>query len=458
MTAAEGSESNPPPRLRFGVATSAFQIEGSLEAHGRGRSVWDDFCAVPGKIEGGHDASVACDHYRRWQQDLDLLEWLEVDCYRFSVSWPRVMPEGRGRVETRGLDFYDKLVDGLLARDIEPWVTLFHWDVPSPLWTEHRAWLGRGTAEAFGEYAAVVFARLGDRVRHWLTLNEPRTIYSMAGYQLGVHAPGHQGTFGDLLTAAHHQLLGHALAKEAFHAGGHVGQVGYGEAFSPHRYPAEGMSSELRKEALEFDFFWYERVIRSGIYPLLDKHPALVGLLPRGFEADCERIHRAGSDFLGVNYYTPRWLSADADHALGWKSVGAPDGEVNWRNSLHWPVVPGGIAEVVETLHQGLPGVPLHITENGMCDELPPTAGGRVVEDGKRVRFLSEHLEALEGARARGVPVGTYFHWSFMDNFEWVKGYRPRFGLVSVDYLTQERRPKRSAHWYREHIAGRKRG
>lgn len=445
-----------PKGFRFGAAASAFQIEGSLDADGRGESVWDVFCRRPGKVERGEDASEACAHYRLWREDIALMAGMGLESYRFSLAWPRILPEGRGRVETRGLDFYSRLVDALLEAGIRPLATLYHWDLPVSLWENHGGWLGRETAEAFAEYADVAFRALGDRVPDWVLLNEPANIHAHGSYGMEVHAPGAGRGFDGLVLAAHHQLLGYGLARQAIRQAGQGGaRVGLGEAYSPIAPSANGASEDLLRRAEHFHYGWYTDVLRTGRYPLLDEIPALAERLPGGFDEDCRLVQREGCDFFGINYYTGKWIEPD-DALPGWKNGPPPEGVVSETNGLGWPVYPEGFSLVVDEIARRLPGTPLIVLENGYCDELAPPASGDPVEDLGRTEFLSRHLDALAQSVASGAPVEAYYHWSLMDNFEWAKGYAPRFGLVSVDYPTQRRSLKQSGRWYRDLLAARR--
>ena len=445
--------------LRFGVATSSYQIEGSTTADGRGPSIWDTFCARPGAVADGSDGSLACDGYRRWAADLDLLAGLGVDSYRFSVAWPRVQPTGCGPAEPRGLDHYERVVDGLLERGIAPNVTLYHWDLPQAL-EDAGGWPVRDTALRFADYAALVAGRLGDRVALWSTLNEP-WCSAFLGYASGVHAPGRRDRDASL-AAAHHLLLGHALGAQAVRDAVPGADVGIVLNLAPVR-PEPGtdpLAADL-VDALQ-DRLWVDALV-DGRYPevLLEQSPVLRegGAVQAG---DLARI--AGSAaWLGVNYYTPLRPgppgTGPAGHAVGQDSAAypyAPDFDFcpyPPYTSMGWETDASGLEDVLRWLAARAPGIALRVTENGVA--LPDDwrdASGRVVDD-ERTAYLRDHLGAVERARQAGAPVLEYLAWSLLDNFEWAEGYRQTFGLVSVDPVTGERTPKASYRWYAEHIA-----
>jgi beta-glucosidase len=433
-----------PPGFVWGVATSSYQIEGATEADGRGVSIWDTFAATPGKIADGSSGAVACDHYHRWEDDLDLMQGLGVQAYRFSVAWPRVIPAGRGAVHPLGLDFYDRLVDGLLARGIEPHVTLYHWDLPQPL-QDVGGWANRGIVDAFVAYADAVTGRLGDRVRSYATLNEP-WCSAFLGYDVGEHAPGlRDRKLG--LQASHHLLLAHGSALPVMRR--NAPQARHGIVLN--LYPAHPASDspEDAAAAHRFDGFfnrWYLDPLLRGAYPD-DMWRGYGAMAPAVEPGDLETIARP-LDFLGVNYYSRAVLASDpSDAETGMRTV-----EVEAeRTAMGWEVYPEGLTELLVRLTRDYPVPPLYVTENGAAypDEL---VDGRV-DDVDRVRFLERHVEALRAALAQGVDVRGYFAWSLLDNFEWSHGYGKRFGLVHVDFDTLVRTPKRSAHWYADTIA-----
>ncbi len=428
--------------LLWGVATSSYQIEGATDEDGRGPSIWDVFCDQPGRIDDGSDGSVACDHYHRWAQDLDLIQRLGVGAYRFSIAWPRILPEGVGKVETRGLDFYDRLVDGLLERRILPFATLYHWDLPQAL-EDRGGWLNRDVVAAFTEYAQVVTARLGDRVHAWTTLNEPWCSAHL-GYGVGEHAPGHRDRSESLL-AAHHLLLAHGSALPVMRSNAPGAKHGIVLNLNP-AYAATD-SDEDRRAARRFDAFfnrWYLDPIFTGTYP----EDAWAGYgpdVPNVEPGDLETIN-APLDFLGVNYYSRTIVRAGAGP---WPATQSVPGE-GPPTDMGWEVYPAALEELLLRVQREYGPQELFITENGAA--YPDRLQNGRVEDEERIAYLREHIAAVERARGQGAAVSGYFAWSLMDNFEWARGYRKRFGLVYVDYETQVRTPKASAHWYSQHI------
>ena len=433
-----------PPGFVLGAATAAYQIEGGVREGGRGESIWDRFSHTPGKTYQGHTGDVACDHYHRWREDVALMADLGLRAYRFSVAWPRVLPQGRGAVNEAGLDFYDRLVDALLAHGIEPFVTLYHWDLPQAL-QEAGGWLERSIADRFAAYAAVVARRLGDRVRHWITLNEP-WVFAFLGYWAGVHAPG----LTDLtaaLQAAHHSLLAHSRAADALRAeAGSPPRVGITLNLNPVD-PASDRPAD-REAARRFDGYcnrWFLDPLFYGRYPpdmlawWADRAPAM--------EADDLRGLPARLDFLGVNYYTRSVVGAGQEPPVQVRTH-RPAGRYT---EMGWEVYPDGLYHLLTRLHRDYDLPDLFITENGAAfpDRLQP---GGVVDDPLRVEYLRDHLGAARRALDAGVPLRGYFAWSLLDNFEWAYGYSKRFGLVYVDYPTQARIVKASGRWLRRLI------
>ncbi|WP_309114519.1 GH1 family beta-glucosidase [Saccharothrix sp.] len=436
-----------PPDFLWGAATASFQIEGSTTADGRGPSIWDTFAATPGKVEGGDTGEPACDHYRRYASDVGLMADLGLGAYRFSVAWPRVQPTGAGPVEPRGLDFYERLVDSLLAHGIQPVATLYHWDLPQAL-EDHGGWRNRDTAYRFAEYATLVHARLADRVKAWTTLNEP-WCSAFLGYGNGIHAPGVVDPLG-ALEAAHHLLLAHGLAVEALRA----------QAPADHR-----LSIVLNFSSVYADDPAHAEAVRKvdGLQnrffldPLNGKgYPADV-VEDTAWLGDWRHVVRDGDldviaapiDWLGVNYYSPSRvaLSADPDHATpgpfpGLRGVDLvpPRGELT---GFGWEVDADAFTDLLERLDRDV-SVPLVVTENGSA--FPDVVTGGRVADVERTRYLVDHLRSVHTAIARGVDVRGYFAWSLLDNFEWAAGYSQRFGIVHVDYATQRRTVKDSGH------------
>lgn len=444
-----------PAGFLWGVATSAFQIEGAAGEDGRGESIWDRLTATPGRIQDGSDARVACDHYHRWTEDLALMAQLGVGAYRFSIAWPRVLPQGTGAVNARGLDFYDRLVDALLERRIRPFATLYHWDLPQRL-QERGGWGARDTAHAFVEYAEAVSMRLGDRVRDWVTHNEPWCIATL-GHEQGEHAPGHRDP-AEALRAAHHVLLSHGWAVPVLRRNSPDAEVGIvlnlvpGEPASP----SEADREETRRFDGSFNRWFLDPLFR-GRYPedaVADRvrqgHLA-PGPLPFVERGDLAAIS-APIDFLGVNYYTREVLRSDAvpEEANSPRTV--PVAPQDQRTDMGWEVHPQGLQDLLARLRRDYPPVPIYITENGAAYADGPDASGRI-EDPRRVAYLRSHLAACARAIADGVPLAGYFHWSLLDNFEWAHGYTKRFGLVWVDLATQARTPKASFAAYRDIIS-----
>jgi len=433
-----------PPEFVWGVATSSYQIEGATSADGRGPSIWDTFSATPGKVAGGGTGEVACDHYHRWQDDVELMARLGVNAYRFSIAWPRVIPNGTGAVEPRGLDFYERLVDALLERGIAPYATLYHWDLPQPL-QDAGGWPNRDTVDAFVAYADAVTARLGDRVAAYATLNEP-WCSAFLGYAVGQHAPGlSDHALG--LQAAHHLLLAHGSALEVMRANAPATQHGIVLNLTP-AYPASD-TPEDAAAAHRFDGFfnrWYLDPLLRGHYPE-DVWEGYGPLVPEVRDGDLARI-AAPIDFLGVNYYSRAIMAHDPSSPWpGFRQLpfDTPPTDMGWE------VYPQGLTDLLVRLQREYTPPPLYITENGAA--YPDTVTDRGVDDPLRVAYFEQHIAALHDALRQGVDLRGYFAWSLMDNFEWQHGYGMRFGLVHVDYETQVRTPKRSANWYAGLIA-----
>jgi beta-glucosidase len=438
-----------PSDFLWGAATSAYQIEGSLDADGRGRSIWEDFAARPGTVEGGGDGSRACDSYRRWRDDIDLVAELGLTAYRFSVAWARVMPEGRGRVESRGLDHYERFLDALLERGVEPVVTLNHWDMPQALMAD-GGWVGRPTVDAFAEYAAAVAERLGDRVTWWITQNEP-WIIQLLGYQLGLHAPGVRDLRASV-TAGHHVLLGHGAAADAITA--RVPGAAVGCALS--LFPCDPVSDDPADvEAAEgsdgYVNRWYLDPLAGKGYPKdMRGHweQALGGSLDDIIRPGDEDAIAHRSGFFGVNYYSRRVMAAaepGPNRPFPWQVV-PPRHETEYTDG-GWEYAPDNLRRLLVRLAEDYPGIPLLITENGAVYGDTPVHDGQVHDD-RRSRFILDHLEAVAAAMAAGADVRGYLYWSLMDNFEWALGYRPRFGLTYVDYPTGARTVKDSGRMY----------
>jgi beta-glucosidase len=435
-----------PAGFAWGAATAAYQIEGAVAEDGRGPSVWDTFSHRAGAVRHGDTGDVAADHYHRWPEDIGLMSALGIAAYRFSIAWPRVQPGGQGPANERGLDFYDRLTDALLAGGITPIPTLFHWDLPQPL-EDEGGWLSRDTAYRFADYAQLAAERLADRIPLWITLNEPFVVMSM-GYGLGTHAPGRTLLLG-ALPAAHHQLLGHGLATAALRSAG-ARQVAITNNYAP-AWPASDSPADVAAAAA-YDTL-QNRLFTDPV--LLGAYPDLSAF---GLGADPDYV-RAGDlelisgpiDVLGVNYYAPARLSALPDGPLPFQREPIPGYPVT---AFGWPIVPAALRELLLLLRErygpALP--PVYITENG-CSTDDVMAPDGAVDDQPRIRYLDGHLRALHEAITAGVDVRGYLTWSLIDNFEWAEGYSQRFGIVHVNFATQQRTPKASFSWYRDFIA-----
>ncbi|MER7557506.1 GH1 family beta-glucosidase [Nocardioides sp. NPDC126508] len=427
-----------PTGFRFGASTAAYQIEGAAAEDGRGPSVWDTFCAEPGRIVDDSSGEVACDHYHRLDEDLALMARLGLDAYRFSISWSRVLPTGSGEINQKGLDFYDRLVDGLLERGIAPMATLFHWDTPQVLQDAHGGWLSRKTAQRFGEYAAVMGERLADRVAHWCPVNEPNVV-TVFGHALGMHAPGEALVF-DALPAGHHLLLGHGLAVQALRAAGAT-SIGTATNHMP-VWPATDSEGDVATAGL-LDTLWNHSFADPV---LLGRYPEDLAALFPVQDGDLEVISTP-VDFYGLNYYNP--TAAAAAPAGAANPIAQPPITGYPTTDFGWPVVPDGLHELLTSLHRRYPEhPPFVITENGASYNTSPGDG-----DADRIAYLDLHLRQVERAVADGIDVAGYYCWSLMDNFEWAEGYTQRFGLVHIDYDTLVRTPRPSFDWYASVIA-----
>ncbi len=443
-----------PKGFVWGSATSAYQIEGSVTADGRGESIWDRFCATPGRIEDASSGEIACDHYRRWRDDVSLMKDLGLHAYRFSIAWPRVIPSGRGATNVAGLDFYSRLVDELLSKGIEPYATLFHWDLPQAL-QDNGGWAHRATAEAFVEYADVVSRRLGDRVKNWITHNEPWCI-SLLSHQIGKHAPGLQD-WPTALAASHHVLLSHGLAVPVLRRNSPGAAVGITLNFEPvvPASPSAADRDAARGSDGSFNRWFLDPVFGRG-YPgdvVADyvRHGRLPSTEPPWVRpADLATIAEP-LDFLGVNYYTRRVARSaaipEAQNAPP-KVFLAPESE---RTTMGWEVCPEELYRLLCRIHFEYRPARMYVTENGAAFVDTVSADG-LVHDERRVAYLREHFAAAHAAIAAGAPLAGYFVWSFLDNFEWERGYTQRFGIVRVDYDSQKRTPKDSALYLKQVI------
>lgn len=439
-----------PPDFIWGTATSSYQIEGAWQADGKGESIWDRFCHTPGKIKHGHTGDVACDHYHRYRQDVALMAELGLGAYRFSIGWPRIFPHGRSPVNQAGLDFYSRLVDELLAAGIAPFVTLYHWDMPQAL-EEAGGWPERATAAAFVEYADVVSRHLGDRVKYWITLNEP-WVSAFLGYEKGVHAPGRQD-MAAAVRAAHHLLLAHGWSVPVIRANSPDAQVGItlNLTVSQPASPSEA-DGRLAQHVDGYINRWFLDPLTGRGYPA-DLSAFYQEHLPQGFDhvqPDDMAVIAAPTDFLGVNYYTRSVLrDENAPDNLAPEIIPAPQED---HTEMGWEVYPEGLSLLLRRLTDDYQISCLYITENG-CSYSDGLDGNGRIPDQRRLDYLRQHFLAAHRAIQEGAPLAGYFVWSLMDNFEWAEGYDQRFGLIWVDFTTQERLLKDSALWYKEVVA-----
>ena len=458
-SSAQGQPITFPTGFLWGAATAAYQIEGASSEGGRTDSIWDTFSRTPGRVVEGHTGDVACDHYHRFREDVRLMADLGLQSYRFSIAWPRVQPGGMGPANQEGLDFYRRLIDELRKYDIEPWVTLYHWDLPQPL-EDAGGWPARDTAYRFADYAALVYEALSDRVKFWTTLNEP-WCSAFLGYGSGVHAPG-RNDGAAAVRAGHHLMLGHGLAVQAMRAARPDNEFG----ITLNLYAVSPMSdSEADQDAVR-------RI--DGLANRFFLDPILRGQYPQDVVADLAEVTDFGHvqdgdltiistplSLLGVNYYS-RYVVGGPDDSTPrepyWRAPSAWPGSQHVRfgtrgapvTDMGWEIDAPGLVETLQRVHRDYPGVPIYITENGSAfvDEVVDGA----VHDPDRLAYFDAHLRACHEAIASGVPLRGYFAWSLMDNFEWAWGYTKRFGMVYVDYDTQLRIPKSSARWYAEVI------
>ncbi|MFA9402078.1 MAG: GH1 family beta-glucosidase [Anaerolineales bacterium] len=430
----------------WGVATASYQIEGAWDADGKGESIWDRFSHTPGKVENGDTGDIACDHYHRWPEDVALMKSLGVRAYRFSLSWPRILPKGRGQINQPGLDFYSGLVDGLLEAGITPYITLYHWDLPQKL-QDSGGWPARSTAESFVEYADFVSRQLGDRVKFWMTLNEP-WVSANNGYLEGRHAPGHKD-IDEMLSSAHHLLLAHGMSVSSIRNNVVDAQVGIVLNLSPFS-PASPSEADIIEASIGDGILnrWYLDPLSGRGYPKdVQEH----------FARSDDYIHTGDMDaiavpidFLGVNYYARSIARSDSipEEENAPREVFLND-EIT---EMGWEVHADGLADILERVHRDYSFPAFYVTENGAAydDALDEN---QAVNDLKRIDYLRGHIRACGGAIENGVPLKGYFVWSFLDNFEWAFGYSKRFGIVYVDFYSLERTCKKSAHWYAKVIA-----
>lgn len=437
-----------PNGFVWGAATASYQIEGAAREDGRGESIWDRFSSTPGKTANSDTGDVACDHYHRWQDDIQLMRSLGLHAYRFSIAWPRIVPDGRGQVNEAGLAFYDRLVDGLLEAGITPWVTLYHWDLPQVL-EDEGGWPNRATADAFAAYTDVVTRRLGDRVKHWITLNEP-WCSAFLGYHNGHHAPG-RTNFKDALQALHTLLLAHGQAVPIIRRNSPDAQVGI--TLNLAQVYSTTDSAADQAAARRYDGYfnrWFLDPLYGRGYPY-DMLALYGNNAPATDPADFPVI-AAPTDFLGLNYYSPTFVHNDPDAAF--LQVGHTRRDDLQYTAMDWAVYPQGLYDLLVRVPRDYPTGPLYITENGAAypDQVSQNGEARV-HDPDRTRYYAEHLQAAQRAIGNGVPLQGYFAWSLMDNFEWAFGYTRRFGITYVDYDTQQRTLKDSGRWYKQVIA-----
>lgn len=431
-----------PQGFIWGTATSSYQIEGAWNEGGKGESIWDRFSHTPGRIDNGDTGDIACDHYHRWREDIELMSWLGLDAYRFSISWPRVLPEGRGRINLAGVDFYSRLVDGLLEAGIEPFLTLYHWDLPQAL-QAWGGWPARDTAKAFVEYADHVSRRLGDRVKYWMTLNEPY-VSAVLGYLKGRHAPGH-ADLGESLSAAHHLLLAHGWAVPVIRSNSSGTNVGIVLNMSPQvpASPSEADQEAARMEDGKLNRWYLDPLVGRGYPPDVIEHYEQ----PMDFcHTDDLKAMMEPLDFWGLNYYSRQVVRSEVvpEHRNEPREVFV-DSELT---EMGWEVYPNGLYQLLQRLHTEYQLPAIYLTENGAAYPDQVGSDGEIV-DSQRIAYMRAHLEAAHQAIAAGVPLRGYFYWSLLDNFEWSYGFSKRFGLIYVDYQDLQRIPKASAYWYR---------
>jgi beta-glucosidase len=423
-----------PAGFLWGASTASYQIEGAANEDGRGKSIWDVFSHTPGRVKNDDTGDVACDHYHRWREDIELLARGGFAAYRFSTAWPRILPAGSGAVEPRGLDFYDRLVDGLIGQGIEPWLCLFHWDLPQALQAQ-GGWTNRDICQKFADYARIVAKKLGDRVKHWATFNEPN-VHAVFGHGIGTHAPGLTG-LPNMLASVHHQNLAHGRALQALRA--ERSDLRLGTVVNQHPSRPSSKREEDRLAAERFGALYNGACLDpllKGTYP----EPVAAEFAPLIRDGDLVAI-RQPMDFLGVNYYAPMYIEHAPQSAFGAWYGAAPAG--TRFTAMGWPIDADALSEELIYLRDRYGDLDLYVTENGACCDDPVAADG-TVHDEDRVAYLREHLAAARRAIDAGVKLRGYFVWSLLDNFEWSEGYSRRFGIVHVDYATLMRTPKQS--------------
>lgn len=447
-----------PKEFIWGTATASYQIEGAWQADGKGPSIWDDFTHTPGRIANGETGDVACDHYHRFQEDVSLMADMGLKAYRFSLSWPRLLPDGRGKPNPQGIRFYSDLIDALLDHHIQPWVTLYHWDLPLALQRELNGWLNPVMPDIFRQYATLCFEHFGDRVKHWITLNEPWVVAVM-GHGLGIMAPGHQ-SLNEPYLVAHHLLLSHAQAVDEYRHRFQPQQQGYIGITNncDWREPATASDRDRQaaQRALEFYLGWFADPIYLGDYPEVMKQ-RVAERLPKLTDDD-KKLLQSSSDFFGLNHYSTALAShhkfdkaAEVDVYQNGGLVQDQDvhlsADPTWQKTdMGWNIVPWGCTKLLQWIDKRYDHPEIIVTENGCA--LPDTPINGTVNDTGRIDFLKGYIRACHTALADGVDLKGYFVWSLLDNFEWALGYSKRFGLHYVDYPTGRRIPKASAQWY----------
>jgi len=451
-----------PNDFIWGTATSSYQIEGAAAKDGKGPSIWDAFSSIPSKILNGDTGDIACDHYHKFKEDIQLMKNMGVKAYRFSISWPRVMPIGKGKVNEEGIQFYSNLIDELLKAGIEPWVTLYHWDLPLALQLEDDGWLGNSISDHFAAYANLCFDRFGDRVKNWITLNEPWVV-AILGYGQGVFAPGRVSNTEPYL-AAHNLILAHAKAVHIYrdnyaHQNGQIGITNNCDWREP--LTDSQLDKDAAERAIQFFIAWFADPIYKGDYPEVMKE-RLGDRLPT-FTPEEKQMILGTSDFFGLNHYTTMFAAHDDGTIKKEQNVYGNGGisedqmvdlslDKSWKlTTMNWAVVPWGCQKMLEWIDKRYDRPDIYITENGCA--YPDKIVDGAVNDQDRLDFYQGYLKACRTAIENGVQLKGYFAWSFMDNFEWASGYEKRFGLHFVDFETLERTPKASALWFQKAIA-----
>jgi len=435
-----------PQDFKFGVATAAYQIEGSVYADGRGASIWDTFSHTPGRVSNDDNGDIACDHYNRWAKDLDLVADLGVDAYRFSIAWPRLFSQGRGQLNRQGLSFYDRLIDGCLERGISVFPTLYHWDLPQAL-ADKGGWRDRGTADAFAEYAATVMDHLGDRIDAITTFNEP-WCSAILGHLLGIHAPGERN-LDNALAVVHGQHRAHGLAVQALRASRYTVPVGIvlnAQAVHPGSESESDQEAVIRHKAFHNGLFFDPLFNGSYPQPLLD---AMAARLPGHWQDDMSTIKQP-MDFWGLNYYTPNYVTNSVKPDTPFPATTSAERPAVPRTDIGWEIDAQTLKHLLLDLYEDYTLPHCYITENGAAYN--HDLEKEQVNDQPRIDYVHDHLQAVAEAIEMGVDIKGYFAWSLMDNFEWAEGYAMRFGIIHVDYATQKRTLKASAHWYKSVI------